>query len=278
MDSLTERLRQLDQLPAEPGVLVELSVALSQLEVSSAEIERIISLDSALALAVLRRSNSAAYGASSCTSSLCDAVTRLGKSDLLRIAAAQLREGPLDDAGRSYGLHSGEAWRAARAGALAAASIGTRTDLAAPGVCFTAALLRDCGKLAMDYLVAVGELESALIARPADANMIELERSAFGFDHAEVGAELALQWGLSIELAEAIRHHHAPPSEGGCPLVDIVHCADAVCSMLGLGVGLDGLGYPLDADAQGRLGLGLEEMYFYMSELAVELEGLDPAC
>ncbi len=274
MDSLSERLDKLKQLPAHPGVLVELSLALSDAEADSADIERIVSLDTALAVTILREANSAAYGAAEPTSSLQDAVTRLGKRDLLRIAAGHDCKGPLDEAGKSYGLQSGEVWEAARAGAVVASFIAERCKLADPRVTFTAALLRDCGKLAMDHLLESGELEKLLVDRERRSGVLDLEREAFGFDHAEVGAELAARWGLSSELSDAIRYHHSPPKDCKQPLVDIVHCADALCAMLGLGVGLDGLAYSLDTDARERIGLDLEEMQVCLADLAEHLSGL----
>ncbi len=278
MGTLMERLNQLEQLPAHPGVLVELSMALSDPDSSSADIERIASGDTALALAVMRRSNSAAFCGDSPTSSLRDAVTRLGTRDLLRVAAAHRSHGPLDEAGKSYGLAPGEAWHAARAGAFAAAAIAERTDLADPAACFTGALLRDCGKLAMDQLLVGGAFEELLIDRSEQTDIVELERAALGVDYAEVGAALALRWGLSAELVAAIRHHHNPPSEGddALPLVDIVHCADGLCAMLGLGIGLDGLAYSLDSRALERVGLGLEQLHAYYADLAAHLHEQDP--
>lgn len=276
MESLSERLDMLKQLPAHPGVLVELSLALSDSDSDSEAIEKIVSQDTALAVTILREANSAAYGAASATASLQDAVTRLGKRDLLRIAAAHRCDGPLDDAGKSYGLAPGEAWHAARGGAVLASFIAERCGLADPRIAFTAALLRDCGKLAVDYLLDEGELEEMLMGRTGRKCILELERDAFGFDHADVGAELAIRWGLSGELVDAIRYHHTP-SECESAIVDIVHCADALCAMLGLGVGLDGLAYSLDVDARERIGLDLEEMQVCLADLATHLSGRQAA-
>ena len=274
MDSLRTRLDKLKKLPAHPGVLVELSVVLGDADSDSEAIERIVSQDTALAVTILREANTTAFGAASSTSSLQDAATRLGKRNLLRIAAAHRSNGPLDDAGRSYGLEPGEGWRAASAGAVMASLIAERCGLVDSRVAFNAALLRDCGKLAVDYLLDPGELEALLLKRTNGTSVLEMEREAFGFDHADVGAELAVRWGLADEVVEAIRYHHTP-SECDSALADVVHCADALCGMLGLGVGLDGLAYSLDVGARKRVGLDLEGLQAYLVELVTHLSVLD---
>lgn len=268
METLIQRFEKLEHLPSHPGVLAELCLALADPDTSSDELERIVSRDQALAAAVLQRSNAVCSGVATEITSVRDAVIRLGKMDLLRIAAMHDTIGPLVEAGEGYGLERGVVWHAARAGAIAAGAIAERTKLVEPAVAFTAALLRDCGKLAMDHLLDPSDLATVLRERPPHVSSIELERATFGFDHAEAGAELAMRWNLPVKLVRAIRHHHDPHTAGDDPLVDVVHCADALCSMLGLGVGLDGLAYPLETNAREHVGLSLNEMQGYLGLLA----------
>ena len=62
----------------------------------------------------------------------------------------------------------------------------------------------------------------------------EVEREMLGFDHAELGAQVAAAWSFPAELEEAIRHHHSPTEATLKPrLAHCVHLADAACMMLG---------------------------------------------
>jgi HD-like signal output (HDOD) protein len=45
------------------------------------------------------------------------------------------------------------------------------------------------------------------------ARLDSLEREAFGFDHAQVGALMAEDWGLPEYLVDSIRRHHDHGSE-----------------------------------------------------------------
>ena len=55
------------------------------------------------------------------------------------------------------------------------------------------------------------------------------EQKIFGFDHAEIGAELARRWSLPINLQECIAFHHDPgKAEQSQVEVAIVHIANSV--------------------------------------------------
>jgi HD-like signal output (HDOD) protein len=76
----------------------------------------------------------------------------------------------------------------------------------------------------------------------------------FGIDHATLGAEIARRWNLPNPLVEAIAFHHQPSrAQEGMQLASAVHIADAALMMLGIGLGRDGLQYPLDPAAVERM-------------------------
>jgi HD-like signal output (HDOD) protein len=63
-----------------------------------------------------------------------------------------------------------------------------------------------------------------------------------GIDHAEVGAFLLERRKLPEYLVETVRWHHQPEHHPGDPLVaNVVHLADIVCLMAGVGAGVDAL-------------------------------------
>ncbi len=73
---------------------------------------------------------------------------------------------------------------------------------------------------------------------------VEAEEEILGFNHGEVGAKIAEKWNFPLSLVETIRYHHSPELSKEDPkLVSIVHIADSITMMLGVGVGNDGLSY-----------------------------------
>ncbi|HHV16543.1 MAG TPA: HDOD domain-containing protein, partial [Gelria sp.] len=99
-------------------------------------------------------------------------------------------------------------------------------------------------------------------------SFIEAENKVLGFNHAEVGARVAEKWNLPPETVEAIQFHHSPEEAQVNPrLTAIVHLADAICVSMGIGMGIDGLLYPISGEALELLGLDELEIENIISEL-----------
>lgn len=271
MDNLTARIANLDALPALPQALSRLITLLGDDDRDGEEIARIVGSDRALSLTVLRAANSAAMRGSVQIHSVAQAVARLGAGPLLRLTISQMSGQVLSRAGKGYGLEGQSSWEGALAGGLAAEILarGTGVD---PAIAFTSALLRDCGKLAMDALCGVEEMQRVLAAKDGNQCQMEFERLAFSCDHAEAGAILVHAWGLSDDIVSAVRWHHEPAGAGGSLLVDIVHAGDMVAAQLGFGIGLDGLSYTLDEAAIARIGISQNRYLEVMADTSVKLD------
>ncbi len=260
MATLNDAILSLDRLPALPSTSVRLVAMLANGGATAdlRAIESVVRSDESVAAAVLRLANSAAFAAPGRTFSLGEAIRRLGTRALARIALETQVSGQLANAGVSYGLRRGALAESALGGAIAADTLARRNGVD-PELAFVAALLRDIGKLAIDALAGPDALET--IAAQADARpFLAYEREAFGADHAELGAILCTRWGLPGEIVDAVRGHHAPPSDPPSRLADVVHAADCVARWAGLGLGCDGLLYPFDAGARERLGTTRDEL------------------
>ena len=256
-----------------PHALARLIVLLNDEERSTVEVGRVVASDRALCTTVLRAANSAALGGVVRIDSVPEAVARLGAHRMLRITLSQLAGDLLTRGGQGYGLEEGSAWEGALAGGLAAEMLARRCAIT-PGTAMTCSLLRDCGKLAMDELCGVEVMQRTLTSASEGQSQLEIERRAFGWDHAEVGTLLARTWNLGEEIELAVRWHHEPWRSGGSRLVDIVHASDVVASQLGCGIGLDGLAYALDAEALSRVGVDRFVLCELMADTSVALQEL----
>jgi HD-like signal output (HDOD) protein len=277
MATLEERLADLTGLPTLPATLVRVLALLSDedgVELGDLEVE--VVQDPALSLLVLRMANSAAYAGMQEIGGLRDAIARLGTGGLRRIITAHHGGAIMAEAGRGYGLDAENARHGALAGALAAELLAGSCG-ASPNIAFTAALLRDCGKLVLDHLIGVERLKYDMAELGEGAGQIEHEQLSYGFDHAYAGAALARSWNLPEPIPTAIAQHHIPGDGASTPLIDVVHVADIVCAHLGLGVGYDGLAYPLDEDALKRLGIDRNRLSDLIVETAARLSAFDPS-
>lgn len=256
---LNKLLGNLERLPALPAIAARAISLLGQGGSSAAEVERIFRADEGLAAATLRRANSAACANGSKRSfGLKESIARLGNRVLMRIALEQQASNTMRDGGKSYGLERGALWRSSLGGAAVAERLAQECGKADPDLCFSAALLRDIGKLALDAL-AHGE-RALSWNQGADRPFVEVERDRFGADHAEIGAFLAEKWSMPPEIVLAVRHHHRPPDDPSSWICDVVHCADCICRWAGLGIGDDGMCHPLSPRARDAVGIHRERV------------------
>lgn len=257
MGELNEIL-SLRALPAMPETMARAVPLLLDPSLNWRLLEDVLKRDEALTAAVLRLANSARFGAPGRRFDLRAAMARLGRDELRRCVLSQQVSGLTAGENSAYGLERGALWRSALGGAISAEQLaGVHGMQDRAGLAFLCGLLRDIGKLALNARYG-GEYLSRVAAHARDGmSFTDAERAALGFDHAEVGAALARRWKLPEPVARAIETHHAPPpaGKGHSVLLDVVHAADVISRWAGLGVGIDGMEYPLANHVRESLGL-----------------------
>jgi hypothetical protein len=177
---------------------------------------------------VLRIVNSSHYGISRQITSLRQAVTLIGQRSLRLIATTfSLVEGLTKGlSGQLYNAY----WRNALTIATAAARLSAfRRDVNKDDA-YSAGLLADLGMLVFAQMKQE-RYTQLLNESPQSADLVEVERDAFGFDHAQLGSRLIERWGFPEELISVLARHHADePSED--PLGLTVQAAAALTDIL----------------------------------------------
>ena len=85
-------------------------------------------------------------------------------------------------------------------------------------------LLHNIGRLGL-FVVHPQEYADPLTGAAPNADLLALEREAFGVNHCEAGRWLAERWGLPEEVRVAAAEHHNPLSSGEFTLQDQVRVA-----------------------------------------------------
>ncbi len=199
-------------IPTLPEVVRKMREMIADPKAGAADVGRLVAQDPPLAAKVLKIANSAYYGLSQRTVSTEQACTILGLRVLRNVvtqAAVMTRYEHLG--GR--GLDLDALWRHSQFVAqvsyqlarAARAHLGlTPEELQACG------LLHDLGKVVLLESLGdeyVGALE---LARAQGLPMHVAEKRMLGFDHTDVGALVAVQWGLPSSVAAVIQYHHGP--------------------------------------------------------------------
>jgi len=204
-----ELVQEVGTLFSLPDVVVRLNDLIESGQASTAELGEVVELDPGLTAAVLKLANSAWYGLPSHVDTLSTAVMLVGQKALrsLALSASVVRtfrgipEQLLDM--RAF-------WNRSIACGVIARNLCRGCRLPEEERLFISGLLLGVGKLVFlarrptqyrDVLAKAAEGETAMVAA---------ERRLFGFDHAELGAELLRAWKLPEILSFLVGSQLSP--------------------------------------------------------------------
>jgi putative nucleotidyltransferase with HDIG domain len=266
--SLEEIVQAVQDLPSLPQVVLRVMELTEEPDSTAQDINRELSQDQGLTARVLKLANSAFYNFPRRIASVTDATVLLGFKTIRSIVLAASVNEILSQEMEGYALEYGELWKHSQSSAMAARLIARRVKYPGVDVTYTAALLHDTGKVVLNSSLKEAYHEVLNKVLNNNTSFLEAEESILGFNHAQVGARIAEKWNLPPELVEAIEFHHDPDNAQVNPkLTAIVHVADAVCMAMGIGIGVDGMLYPISAKAMDILGLQDTDIESIISEM-----------
>lgn len=268
-------LKRIQTLPPLPTSAMRVIALTRNPATSASELENVIAQDPALAAGMLRQANSAYYGYARRISSLQEAIVVLGFQAAQGLAMASAVAPLLKIQLVGYEIEQDGLWKHSMLTAMASQSLCKKLKLPYGDVAFTAGLLHDIGKLVI--AIYVQEVGAFLIEKVALAKLsyVELEEKVIGYNHATVGGFLAKGWNLPEDLVAAISYHHDPThAQIYEELASVIHVANGLASMLGVGGGVDSFFNPIQAEALDRLSLKESDLELLMSDLGEFL--LDP--
>ncbi len=262
-------------LPTAPKVVQDLIQSFDKASVSTEDVAKKVSLDPVLSAKLLRLANSAYYNVSRSIGTVEDAVLMLG---FVAVRTLVISSGLVNSFKAVTGLELQQFWRYSMHTAVAAKWIAKKTrdnqELA-----FTIGMMHAIGQLLIHS--AMPEQAQALDQEtpPLDARRLAVEKTAFGFGYADVGAELARRWQFPSTFSDAIEAFPAPlAQEPVNRLAAVVHLAawraraqleqlDAEATAAALprdvaeAIGLDPDTLVDDMPPLDELSAGLEEMF-----------------
>lgn len=288
MQGLDDRTRELIQrrvlkrvkdIPSLPRFVVETLGKLDDPKSSATDVGQKLSLDEGLVVRVLRLANSAYYGLSRKITGISEAISFLGFKTVRSIVLAASVYKFMDSAFSGYALDRGSLWRHSQSVAATSRYLAEKLKKIDPEEAYIGGMMHDIGKIVLNDYVRFGYGIILRMVEDDKVSFCQAERRVLGFDHAQVGGLVLEQWNLPDSYARVASFHHAPwelPSDrADCqPVVDTVHVANAMCIMLGAGIGGDGLQYNISTDSLERLGIE-SQVETLMSEFVDILSGME---
>ena len=276
MTAIQELVKEIKSLKPMPAVINQILEIVDKPDCSMAQIANVIQYDAAVTASVLRTCNSAFFGLKAPAESIKDAVSLLGIDQILEIVLMKSSGKLLSARQEGYGLHEGAMWKYSVSSALIAKQIAKKLELKNTAKIFTAALLKDIGKIVLDRFVMNSfEKISALVINE-NLSFREAEKKIIGIDHTELGGMIAKMWKFSPKMVKIIRHHHLSDiSMIRDKEIVVVYLADCICMMIGIGVGSDGLAYRFNEQAMMELGMQPDDISRIIAQFAMNMQEVE---
>ena len=218
-----EIFARLHQLPAMPVVVQEVMASFRNDNLDSAILAHKIAQDQGLSAKVLRVANSSFYGMPRKIGSIQDAVTVMGFNSVrsLVLSAGFVHAFPPV----SHSLFDRAAYwkRSFRVAHYAKALAQCMRQ--GQQTAFTAGMFYEIGQLVLDVCAPEQFANILQQQKTFGLDLVEVEQSQLGFDHIEVGAEMARRWNFPPEIEHVIRYWRTPEREPFEPVTGMVHVA-----------------------------------------------------
>lgn len=269
--SVAQVLDKLGQLPVMPAVVQDVINSFDDPNLDVKDLAEKISHDQGLSSKVLRVANSSFYGLSRQVATIHDAVVVLGFGSIrsLVMAASFVHAFPH----ASPGLFDRKQFWHHSLCVAACARVLARCCRQNTEVAFTAGLLHDVGLLVLDD--CLHDSFNAVLKRLGKdgGNLYALEREMLGFDHAQIGAEMAKRWNFPASIQQVIQSYHLAGGETGEPMTCMVHLADLLAQALDQGTGEDEIVARVTPQLCVKLGLRVEKLSTCLPEIEQAVAG-----
>lgn len=276
MKDLGEIIKKIDKLKPMPQVAQKVIAIAENPQSSMGDLSQVIIYDQALTANILKICNSAHFALPRVVESVQQAIVYIGMDQVVDLVLMSGGAANLKDKQDGYDLEEGELWRYSVASALIARDLAEKKKVENGHLIFTAALVKDIGKVILNQYVADSHEKINLLVVKHGFCFEEAEKAVIGIDHAELGGLVAEKWKFSPKMVEIIRYHHSPGGAKTSHLeTAIVHMADTLCMMMGIGVGSDGLSYRFDNEVTEQLGLSERDLQEIIAGFGEKLQKVE---
>ncbi len=267
---ITERLKNIDELPPAPKTLSEVLHRLDDISTSAKTLEEIITQDPVLTAKILKIANSPYYGLSGEVNSISKAVVVLGIEEIRNLVIGLSVTSSFASDFTIKAFSANDLWLHSVGVGYCAKLLGERCGDLDKDELFTIGLIHDIGRFLMPLYFAE-ELEEAIALSEKEGIGLVDGEVRLGISHAEIGAFLATLWKFGDMVVTVIRYHHNPKGAGeyirqAC----VIYVADQLVQKVGDGWDLDYRGGKLFVPK--HLGLGANEIKAVARELKANIE------
>jgi HD-like signal output (HDOD) protein len=255
MSAIQELIKEIKNLRPIPQIANQIMTIVENPNASLSDVADIIVYDPMTTANILRTCNSAYFGLTRKVESVHEAVALIGLDQVVDLVLLKSGAENLKREQDGYGLDEGDLWRYSVASALISKELSEKKQLASTHMVFTAALLKDIGKVILNRFVGDSFPKIQELVEAHGHSFREAEKKVIGVDHSELGGLVASNWKFSQKMVYIIQNHHLSDAQAQTDIETcIVYLSDIICMMMGIGGGADGLAYRFHDKVITRLG------------------------
>ena len=257
MQPIEDFFNSIVNLPSLPKVVQEVMQMLNDDSVDINLLASTIEQDPVIAAKVLKMANSSFYGVTRGVKNIDDAVAILGLAKLRSLVIACGVTGVITHV---PGLDLKRFWSHSLLSAGISRELAKELRLDAE-VAYIAGLLHNIGDLLLHLVFPVMASEVDAICADASAEKRRLvERDVIGYDHCQIGEELALRWSFPSEILRVLASYTSPLDKGACGLAPVIYLAAHIAQGLVRGDQTDAIVLSLNAEVSDHLKLSQDDL------------------
>jgi len=197
-------------MPSLPTSVTKVLEVCNNPQTSPADLNHVISLDPVLVGRVLKLINSAYYSMGQQVTNLVRAIIMLGINTVKNLALSSSVVGNLTSGKSTAGLNMEGFWRHSLCVGVAAKLIAKKRgkDSKQLEEYFTAGLLHDIGKIALNAVLSKDYLLTVSSSDRDKLSLVRAEDRYLGINHCSAGSMIVKAWKLEGAVGDVIIYHH----------------------------------------------------------------------
>jgi len=273
MRELQRIVNQIQSLPTLPQVAQHVIALVENPDTSSSSLAKAIGSDAALVSKILRIVNSAYYGLPRKITTVSQATVILGFNTVKNLVITTSVFSAFNNDLKNHRFDRKKFWEHSLGCAVASKVLSKRIRMGLPEEAFVAGLIHDVGKIVLDQYFHK-DFEAVLtLVETEQISIVAAENKILGIDHTKIGEWLCDKWNFPIHIQESVVYHHSPLlTQHNRKMVAIVHLADAIARIEGLGFSGDQQPPSIEPQSWEMINIPEEELGELVEEIKEEFE------
>ncbi|RMG67376.1 MAG: HDOD domain-containing protein [Calditrichaeota bacterium] len=229
-------LKNVDTIATLPNVATEILDTLRNTSASMRHIAAVIEKDPSITTKILKVSNSPVWGFTGRVDNLQRAVVLLGLKQVTNIVISISLYSTFARLKPNSRFDREQFWFHSFGTAQLSRKLAKKLGLNFMGEEFVAGLIHDVGKIILDQFMPETFAQILEYSHTSNKPLIEAEKVFLNCTHADIGAWLLHHWHFPASIVEAVHFHHSPQKASeNQDLAALVHLAETLCEVWGIG-------------------------------------------